>query len=56
MTEQLQQSPEFDQGRGWRVVDAAGNVVASGGVSIAQADAAVGELIAQAENTEGEQE
>ncbi len=57
MTDQPQpsQSPEFDQGAGWRVLDADGNVVQSGGVSIAQADGKLAELIEQA-RTEGEQQ
>jgi len=48
-------SPEFDAGQGWRVLDPDGNVVASGGVSIAQADGQLAGLIA-ALSTEGEQE
>jgi hypothetical protein len=48
-------SPEFDAGEGWRVLDADGNVVASGGISVAQADGRLAGLIAQA-STEGEQE
>lgn len=56
MSDQLQAgSPEFDQGAGWRVIDADGNVVASGGVSVAQADGQLAELIEQA-RTEGEQD
>lgn len=55
MAEQQSESPEFDEGQGWRVVDADGNVVASGGVSIALADGRLAELIEQL-STEGEQE
>lgn len=46
MTDQQQASPEFDQGAGWRVLDPDGNVVSSGGVSIAQADGRLAGLIA----------
>jgi hypothetical protein len=58
MSDQQSESPEFDEGQGWRVLDADGNVVASGGVSIAQADGALAGLIAAAAaaNQEGEQE
>ncbi len=49
------QSPEFAEGHGWRVLDADGNVVASGGVSIAQADGSIAELI-EAAKSGGEQE
>jgi hypothetical protein len=56
MTDQQQsESPEFDQGQGWRVIDPDGNVVSSGGVSIAQMDGKLAELVEQA-RTEGEQE
>lgn len=40
---------------GWVVTDPDGNVVESGGVSIAKADARIGELIDQV-RSEGEQE
>lgn len=50
------ESPEFDEGQGWRVLDADGNVVASGGISIAQADGQLAGLIAALSKTEGEQE
>ena len=49
-------APEFEQGQGWRVLDPDGNVVASGGVSIAQADGRVAELLGQTDHSEGEQE
>ena len=49
------ESPEFDAGQGWRVLDADGNVVASGGVSIAKIDGKLAGLIAAA-TEEGEQE
>ena len=48
-------SPEFDAGRGWRVLDPDGNVVASGGVSIAEMDGELAERVEQIRN-EGEQE
>ena len=48
-------SPEFDEGHGWRVLDPDGNVVASGGVSVAQADGKLAQLLEQL-NSEGEQE
>lgn len=56
MSDQQSPSPEFDQGQGWRVLDADGNVVASGGVSLAQADGRLAELIEQARSSEGEQQ
>lgn len=58
MTDQQQDSPEFDQGAGWRVLDPDGNVVSSGGVSIAQADGRLAGLIAAATtpDPEGEQD
>lgn len=58
MTDQADQaSPEFDQGQGWRVLDGDGNIVASGGVSIAQADGKLAGLIAaSAGDEEGAQE
>lgn len=40
---------------GWTVTDPDGNVIESGGVSIAKADGQLAELIEQA-RTEGEQE
>ena len=49
-------SPEFDEGQGWRVLDADGNVVSSGGISIAQADGQLAGLIAALSSNEGEQE
>jgi len=50
-------SPEFDEGQGWRVLDPDGNVVASGGISVALADGALAGLIAAAAaQQEGEQE
>lgn len=52
---EAQISPEFDAGQGWRVVDADGNVVQSGGISIAQADGKLAQLLEQF-STEGEQE
>ncbi len=55
MSDQQSESPEFDQGAGWRVVDADGNVVASGGVSIAQMDGQLAEQVEQL-RTEGEQQ
>lgn len=55
MTDQPQ-SPEFDKGQGWRVLDPDGNVVASGGVSIAKADGKLAQLIEQLNRNEGEQE
>ena len=55
MSDQPSESPEFDEGQGWRVLDADGNVVTSGGVSIAEADGQLAGLIAQL-STEGEQE
>lgn len=56
MSDQQQgDSPEYDQGQGWRVLDADGNVVASGGVSIAQMDGKLAEQVEQL-RTEGEQE
>lgn len=55
MSDQQSSSPEFDQGAGWRVLDPDGNVVASGGVSIAQMDAKLAERVEQIRN-EGEQE
>jgi hypothetical protein len=55
MTDQQIESPDFDEGHGWRVLDADGNVVSSGGVSIAQADGKLAELIEQLK-TEGEHE
>lgn len=55
MTDQQSESPGFDEGQGWRVLDADGNVVASGGVSIAQADGKLAQLLEQL-GTEGEQE
>lgn len=55
MTDQSE-SPEFDEGQGWRVLDADGKVVASGGVSIAEADGQLAGLIAQLSSNEGEQE
>jgi hypothetical protein len=54
MTEERSESPEFDQGHGWRVLDADGRVVSSGGVSIAQADGKLAQLLEQFK-TEGEQ-
>jgi hypothetical protein len=54
MTDQSE-SPEFDEGQGWRVLDADGNVVQSGGISIALADGQLAQLIEQF-STEGEQE
>jgi len=57
MSDPQSESPEFDEGQGWRVLDADGNVVASGGISIAQADGQLAGLIAAlAANQEGEQE
>lgn len=41
---------------GWVVTDPDGNVVDSGGISIAQADGQLAGLIAEAANEEGEQE
>lgn len=55
MSDQQSESPEYDAGQGWRVLDADGNVVASGGVSIAQADGQLAQLLEQL-STEGEQE
>jgi hypothetical protein len=55
MADQHSDSPEFDEGQGWRVLDADGNVVASGGISEAHAAGWLSELIQQA-STEGEQE
>ena len=55
MSDQQSESPEFDEGHGWRVIDADGNVVSSGGVSEAKAAGWLSELISQASN-EGEQE
>jgi hypothetical protein len=55
MAEQQSQSPEYDQGAGWRVLDADGNVVDSGGVSIAQMDGELAERVEQL-RSEGEQE
>ena len=55
MTDQQSDSPEFDEGQGWRVLDADGNVIAAGGISIAQADGQLAQLIEQF-STEGEQE
>jgi hypothetical protein len=49
-------SPEFDAGQGWRVLDADGNVVASGGVSIAKADGKLAELLQKFISPEGEQQ
>lgn len=55
--QQQSESPEFDAGKGWRVIDPEGNVVLSGGVSVAQMDARVAEQVAQAQvSSEGEQE
>lgn len=56
MTDQPEPGSEFDEGRGWRVLDPDGNVVASGGVSIAQADGRLAGLIAEASEDEGEQD
>lgn len=56
MSDQQSESPEFDEGHGWRVLDADGNVVASGGVSEAKATAWVSEFLAEASRNEGEQE
>jgi len=47
--------PDVAQAPGWVVLDPDGNVVQSGGITIAQADGRLAELIAQAEN-EGEQD
>lgn len=47
--------PDVVQAPGWVVLDPDGNVVQSGGVTIAQADGRLAELIAQAKN-EGEQD
>lgn len=56
MSDQPQsESPEFDAGQGWRVLDPDGNVVAAGGVSIAQMDGQLAEQVEQL-RTEGEQE
>jgi hypothetical protein len=54
MSDQQSESPDFDEGHGWRVIDADGNVVQSGGVSIAQADGQLAQLLEQL-STEGEQ-
>lgn len=50
-----QTQPDVAQAPGWVVLDPDGNIVSSGGVTIAQADGRIAELIAQAEN-EGEQD
>lgn len=50
-----QTQPDVVQAPGWVVLDPDGNVVSSGGVTIAQADGRIAELIAQAKN-EGEQD
>jgi hypothetical protein len=54
MSDEPQPGSEFDEGRGWRVLDADGNVVDSGGISIAQADGQLAQLLDQL-RTEGEQ-
>lgn len=53
--EPVQPQPDVDEAPGWVVLDPDGNVVQSGGVTIAQADGRVAELLAQAKN-EGEQD
>lgn len=53
MTHQSPQDPGFE---GWRVIDADGNVVSSGGVTLAEADGRIAELLEQAAENEGEQE
>jgi hypothetical protein len=53
MTDLPQPPPDFE---GWRVLDAQGNVVASGGVTIAEMDGQLAEVLAEAARTEGEQE
>lgn len=53
--EPVQPQPNVDEAPGWVVLDPDGNVVQSGGVTIAQADGRVAELLAQAQN-EGEQD
>ena len=55
MSDEPQASPEFDAGHGWRVLDPDGNVVASGGVSEAQAAGWLAELIENAKNEGGQQ-
>jgi hypothetical protein len=45
VSDQQSESPEFDEGQGWRVLDADGNVIASGGVSIARMDGKLAGLV-----------
>jgi hypothetical protein len=56
VSDQQSESPEFDEGHGWRVLDADGNVVASGGISEAKPTVWVGEYLAEASRNQGEQE
>jgi hypothetical protein len=56
MGEQQSASPDFDAGHGWRVLDADGNVVASGGISEAKPTLWVSEYLAEASRNEQEQE
>jgi hypothetical protein len=54
--EPISAQPDVEQAPGWYVTDPDGNIVASGGVTIAEADGRIAELLAEAARTEGEQQ